>query len=131
MMAQNCTLFSQVIENLTSEESEWWKARLDSEQASEDGCVCEVAFEGGYICLYAYEHGDLERLAGCVQDFLAKFRPRDCFGLTFAFTCSKPRPDEFGGGAVFVTARGQKWLSARVWLGEQRDEFLRGGNQIR
>ncbi len=39
-----------------------------------------------------------------MRDFLKRFRPNDSFSMGHAFSCSKPRLDGFGGGAVFVTA---------------------------
>jgi hypothetical protein len=33
-----------------------------------------------------------------------------------AHTCSKPRPDGFGGHAAFVTKKGVKWMSTGYWI---------------
>lgn len=58
------------------------------------------------------EGGNLEMLAAFVQMFLNKFRPKDCWSLTWADFCSKPRIGEFGGGGMFVTAEGVEWMNA-------------------
>ena len=59
---------------------------------------------GRHLWLYTEESGSPERVAHLVQKFLGRFRPNQCFSLTYATTCSKPRAGEFAGGAVFVTA---------------------------
>jgi hypothetical protein len=52
----------------------------------------------------ADDHNNLGALAHLVQKFLRRFRPDESWSVTYASTCSKPRVDSFGGGAVFVTA---------------------------
>ena len=59
---------------------------------------------GRHLWVYAEEGGDPDHVAWLVQKFLKRFRPRECWSLTYATTCSKPRIGEFGGGAIFVTA---------------------------
>ena len=58
-----------------------------------------------------------------VQKFLKKFRPDQCWSLTYSTTCSKPRVGEFGGGAVFVTANKIKWQNAYDFIEQQRTAF--------
>ncbi len=57
---------------------------------------------GRHLWFYAEEFGDPELVACLVQKFLKRFRPGDCWSLSYAYTCAKPRVHEFGGGAVFV-----------------------------
>lgn len=59
---------------------------------------------GRHLWVYAEEYGDVSPLAHLVQKFLRRFRPDESWSVTYASTCSKPRVDSFGGGAVFVTA---------------------------
>ena len=59
---------------------------------------------GRHLWVYAEESGSPDNVAWLVQKFLKKFRPDQCWSLTYSTTCSKPRVGEFGGGAVFVTA---------------------------
>jgi hypothetical protein len=59
---------------------------------------------GRHLWLHTEEAGHPERAAHLVQKFLRQFRPKECWSLTYATTCSKARAGEFGGGAVFVTA---------------------------
>jgi hypothetical protein len=58
-----------------------------------------------------------------VQKFLTKFRPDQCWSLTYSTTCSKPRVSEFGGGAVFVTAETIQWQNAYDFIEDQRVAF--------
>ena len=64
-----------------------------------------------------------DNVAWLVQKFLKKFRPDQCWSLTYATTCSKPRAGEFGGGAMFVTADEIKWQNAYDFIEEQRAAF--------
>jgi hypothetical protein len=65
-----------------------------------------------HLWLYAEEFGCVDRVAHLVQKFLRRFRPEDCWSLTYATTCSRPRVGEFGGGAVFVAADRIKWINS-------------------
>jgi hypothetical protein len=78
---------------------------------------------GRHMWLYAEEGAELDLVAHLVQKFLRKFRPNDCWSLTYATTCSKPRVGEFGGGAVFVTAAEIKYENAYGFVDQQRAEF--------
>jgi hypothetical protein len=51
------------------------------------------------------ESGDPEQLALFIHHLIEKF-DLPPFGFDWAFTCSKPRIDEFGGGAVWITKEG-------------------------
>ena len=64
---------------------------------------------GRHLWLLAEEGGNPQHAAWLVRKFLKKFRPDQCWGLTYATTCSKPRVSQFGGGAVFVTAKTICW----------------------
>lgn len=78
---------------------------------------------GRHLWVYADEGGDLDRIAHLVQKFLGAFRPSDCWSLTYATTCSRPRVGEFGGGAVFVTATEIAWQNAYEFVEQCRSRF--------
>ncbi len=80
---------------------------------------------GRYLWVYVGETGSVSQLAHLVQKFLRTFRPRECWSLTYAFTCSQPRVGEFSGGGVFVTADEVVWNSVDDFVDEQREAFLR------
>ena len=78
---------------------------------------------GRHLWVYAEESGHPDNVAHLVQKFLTKFRPDQCWALTYAVTCSKPRAGEFGGGAVFVTADEIKWQNAYEFIEQERTAF--------
>lgn len=67
--------------------------------------------------------GSPDHAAYLVQRFLKTFRPRACWSLTDAVTCSKPRPGAFGGGALFVTAESIEPLHAHAFIDARRAAF--------
>ena len=84
---------------------------------------------GRHLWVYADESGDVDRVVHLVQKFLKKFRPDQCWSLTYATTCSKPRVGEFGGGAVFVTAKETKWQNASDFIKDQEQIFKLEGTE--
>jgi hypothetical protein len=78
---------------------------------------------GRHLWLYAEEDGEPGNVAWLVQKFLKTFRPDECWSLTFALTCSRPRPREFGGGAVFITADEMKWENVYSFTKKERAAF--------
>lgn len=125
---------------LQDENVEWHGCRayrdmVDYDAARGEGAGFEWEFHstpdspwGPYLWLYAEESADLERVAHLVQQFLKRFRPGDCWSLTYAATCSKPRVGEFGGGAIFVTAAEIKWdnfVEAQIEAFNRQSDVLR------
>jgi hypothetical protein len=51
---------------------------------------------GRHLWVYADDSGNPEHVAWLVQKFLRQFRPQECWSLSYATTCSKPRAGEFG-----------------------------------
>ena len=149
----NYLQFSEGLESLTSEEADWLKHQLEEVPAGKgkvdrprflmDFAGCEETDDYDYgfewrfstpdatnglrLWLYAEDNGDPDRVACLVQKFLKKFRPDECWSLTYAATCSKPRVGEFGGGAVFVTADAIRWQNAYEFVEQQRVAFQRNG----
>lgn len=75
------------------------------------------------------ESGNLEMLASFVQMFLKKFRPEDCWSLTWADFCSKPRIGEFGGGGIFVTAKKTELMTAYGFVAKLETEHRKKGKK--
>ncbi len=75
------------------------------------------------LWLYADTHGNPEHVAWLIHKFLKRFRPNQCWSLTYANTCSKPRVGEFSGGAVFVTADEIQCQDAGDFVQQQRAAF--------
>lgn len=72
------------------------------------------------LCLYSMDYSNLDHAAHFMRLYLQKFDPKGCLTVTFANTCSKARPGEFGGGAAFVTADDIKWMHTDDWCANQR-----------
>ncbi len=81
---------------------------------------------GRHLWLYSEDHCNLDHMAHLVQKFLKQFRPHDCWSLTFAGTCSKPRVGEFSGGAIFVTAETVRWENAEDFIEREKAAFVAG-----
>ncbi|HBO44908.1 MAG TPA: hypothetical protein DD670_13465 [Planctomycetaceae bacterium] len=65
--------------------------------------------EGKSLHIYSEDWGNLDGVAHLVRKFLKRFRPGECWSLTWSETCSKPRIGNFGGGWMFVTAERVEW----------------------
>ena len=119
-MANNFMLTALAFKNVTAEESEWltrqWK-RLESGydpdetkapddyEIAEDveywDCNLQVNDDGGEGIAHIYDHDNFNAawLAAFLADFLKRFQPDGTLTFSWAETCSKPRPDEFGAGS--------------------------------
>ncbi|MGO8748717.1 MAG: hypothetical protein ACLQNE_22330 [Thermoguttaceae bacterium] len=80
-----------------------------------------------HLWIHAGEWGYVNGATHLVRKFLKRFRPDQCWSLTYATNCSKPRVGEFGGGAVFVTADEIRWRNAYDFVEQQRAAFQRHG----
>jgi hypothetical protein len=58
----------------------------------------------GHALICAEESGNVDYAAALIQAFLERFRPEQAHTLTWSETCSQMRIDEFGGGAILITA---------------------------
>ena len=70
--------------------------------------------DGRYLWIYSDDYGNIDQVGHFIQQFLKRFRPNNCWSLTYACTCSKPRVGQFGGGAVIVTGSDIIWHDAHV-----------------
>lgn len=59
---------------------------------------------------------NLDALAELLQQYLALFEPNRVLSFAWADTCSKPRPNEFGGGAAVVSAKKTKFIHTFEWM---------------
>jgi hypothetical protein len=79
--------------------------------------------EGPSLWIYSDGYGQVKGTADFVEAFLGKFRPNECLGFEWANTCDKPRLSAFGGGAVLITGRGQKYVTSYGWLSRKIATF--------
>jgi hypothetical protein len=67
------------------------------------------------LWLHADEAGEPEQVASFLRAYLAKFNPTGSLWFSWAYTCSKMRVNEFGGGAIVVTANRVTFLDVQDW----------------
>ena len=104
--------------------------KLSAEGASEEppseGFLLSIEPEHGGTKLWMRDDGtgDPERLIQFVRNCAAAFGLKGRWGFQWANTCSRPRPDGFGGGAhVLDLATGETiaWTSTDRWLARVLD----------
>ena len=136
-MADNYQQFSEEIKKLTPKEEKWlrdllathetrksflFEARRYIDEGEDLGFSWSFDDELG-LWVYAEDAVNIEHIVLLVRAFLKKFRPKTCWTLEYAETCSKPRIGAFGGGAVIVTATNAQWLSTGMWRHDQVKKF--------
>lgn len=83
------------------------------------------------IWINADENIDVDLMIVIIQAYLKKFHPKKFMGFEWANTCSKPRLDGFGGGAVYISADEVEFTNTSHWLDEQfADEKKCGGELL-
>ena len=60
--------------------------------------------------------GGIDAACAFIQHLLRKYNPAGQIAFAWAFDCSKPCPDAYGGGAAIITARQIKTMSTSEWL---------------
>lgn len=83
-------------------------------ETSEDGYVgYEAEVEEKGVWVYSDEYLTLEHVVELVQDLVEELDLPGIHVVSWAYTCSKPRIDEFGGGA-FAVQKGKEtvWVDA-------------------
>jgi hypothetical protein len=134
-MADYWTVFSFAVPLETDDEIAWahlavalLKARsednvepsdLEAILPDDDWIGYEAEIDDDGLWIHSEECGQPEHVVPLVQEFLLRFRPQDHVGFSWADTCSKPRIDEFGGGACLITAEAVRWMASSTWLDDQ------------
>ncbi|HEX3654934.1 MAG TPA: hypothetical protein VGG64_15185 [Pirellulales bacterium] len=118
--------------DLSEEDADWTGLRVLRDFPDDEGGETDFEFafyddpeNGQYLWFCANEGGDPGQVGHLVQKFLRQFRRDQCWSLTYATTCSKPRIGEFSGGALFVTADSVELIDAHDIV-EQRRVAFRG-----
>ena len=141
-MADNYLRFSAILPALSSKEQSWVRRLLAESASRKDlaragidvdaidpemwpGFSWEIEQPSGELWLYSQDCCDPQHVGQFVRAFLARFRPRECWGLTWAETCSRPIVGEFGGGGIFVTAREIQTFNVHEWLRQRQKAFLK------
>ena len=134
-MADYYTQYSAEIDKLTDAEINWLEVRLediedaraDDDGLGEDDDIGQVELEDRTLWFCGRESGDPGAIADFVQGFLKQFRPNGSFSMGHTFSCSRPRLDGFGGGAVFVTAESIEHVDSFTWLRARCKEHEKRG----
>lgn len=101
-----------ISEKLAEEDEE--SLEYDDERGvSFEGAEVFVDGERNEVWFHSEEAGSIDAVEAVARALIDYFRIDDPFVLSWAFTCSKPRVDEFGGGA-FCIVRGKEthWIDA-------------------
>ena len=69
----------------------------------------------GTVWVGSEDPGDVDYTAELVQAFLKRFDLDLVVSFEWANTCSKPRLDAFGGGAVVISRRNADWFSTSTF----------------
>ena len=94
--------------------------QFEEELEAEDECLCGEYYVGeSSIHICHDENVDADQAATVVERIQEALQLDEPFCMQFAWTCSKARPDEFGG-CSFYAKRGQPtlWLSTNMLLQE-------------
>lgn len=146
-MANNYTHFSFEFKINSPAEAEYLETILQSADSYEDGgtakdiiddifedyedygclgfdCCIECGPDGGEAWVHDDAgEGNVDFVVQFLQAYMLKFKITKPIAFEFAFTCSKPRVGEFGGGAVVVTATGSDWLNTAQWIQKKLSEM--------
>lgn len=157
-MADNFTLFSASVRDVTPAERDWLAGLLGSEDDPRPA-LAELGvdttdvdpdawpgFEWAFVDaaaghgdgdvpvgpdatdwrVFAQDSGTPRHVAAVVQGLLRRYRPDQCWSMTWAETCSKLREGEFAGGGLFVTAAGVTYVDPVARLRRMADLHREG-----
>ena len=133
-MADNYVAVSMAIYNLVPVEQEWWENLIRQQSDCEDESIesndlpdgildYTVEVENRSVFLWNTDFADVDVLADTLSKFISDTGYSYAIPFTWAETCSKPRTDEFGGGACVVNKLGAHWMHTHEWA---HTESLKG-----
>lgn len=126
-MANNYLELSTMLKVQTPEEKAWLEAELKIlEEEESQPMGFDYQFEKDGLWIHS-ENADPDQIASFVQRFLAAFHPDKFFVFSWAYYCSKPRLDEFGGGAAIVRGDGYETIDA---TGEAKKLLSEWGEEL-
>lgn len=131
-MADYYTQFSIVLDNIPEEDYPYLrglvKRNAESEDADDDELDfnCQLNEKEGQLWIYSDEPGSPEHAAKEIQKYFSDCQPEEAAEMHWAHTCSKPRPNEFSGGACLITAEEIFWFNPAQQVQDKLDELLGG-----
>ena len=77
-----------------------------------ENCAGIISYYGdGKLYIASEESGDIDYVAYVLSEIMAYYNLRKPFYIEYAYTCSKPRVGEFGGGVVAIGPNIHKYSS--------------------
>ena len=111
---------------LPTEALDWIEAEVKGEQSAKFekkyGSITGCNFERSdpkTLWISNDESANINALSAVIQEALKKFNLKDKIGFKYAFTCSNPHLDAFGGGATVITKNSFDYISTSMWLDEK------------
>lgn len=125
-MANNYLLFSEMLEFEDAKGAEWVEKKLQEANESDDA-VCSFKREDAQLHVYSEEHCNMDMLLSILADYQDEFGDQKPMVISWAYTCSKPRISEFGGGAAVVVGGHVHSIDARTWADKEAKRLVPSG----
>ena len=122
-MAQSYTHFSTIIECENAEQQRTLLADIIGTEDDVHVCEVEKQPEGFDLWVYSDDECDLEELVRIVCDHQLVNESDKPWSMEYAVTCSRPRLDEFGGGAVICHRGEAEWMSTASFVMQKMQEI--------
>lgn len=104
---------AQMLLDIVEKEEE----RLEEEQECDFGAQIKIDPDG--IWITEEEFINVEAVAEALSSWVQRLKWTLPISFTWADTCSKPRLDEFGGGAVVIWPDGRiEWMTTGRWVSQ-------------
>lgn len=127
-MADYYTHVSLVVGPMPQVERDWLEAlltKVDAEPDFENALYCPWEFQPAgapdqfTLWVHSDESVNLDVLSDLLSSYLERFHPDRAIVLEWSNTCSKPRPDGFGGGICVITGAQTHWMNTGTWAQEK------------
>ena len=75
------------------------------------------------LWLWSEDFGDIPRIINTIAWWQRKYKKTDIVSFEWCNTCSKPRTDGFGGGAVVIYKGNSKFINTYNWICKETDKI--------
>jgi hypothetical protein len=75
------------------------------------------------VCFYTDENADPNQVVWLARLFAEVCGMNGVWGFEYSNTCSRPRADAYGGGAVVFTLTTEKWMNTYHWMTKEIDKI--------
>jgi hypothetical protein len=95
----------------------------DDEDIADFGIGCQMVIEKSGVWFHGEENCNVESVAAITKELVEQLEIDEPFYCSWSYTCSKPRIDEFGGGA-FVVQRGKDtyWIDSMCHVQDKKNQ---------